>query len=592
MKENELGKSVQLTRGNESITLSDQSSQDWAIYPDISTDAEEFVFCEGSDAKNLHLTYLNNKTNKKQIFKITNEGLLLHPKMTKNGRLIFYSAPGPNGKNTIFFFDRMELSESQGRDLSEYSLASAKLLDENDEAYFPRPSSDGGFVVYQRNINGKKEIVLFDRIENKKTILTEGMSPALSFDEKLIAFTSKKEGNWNIYEINRFTKEITQKTFGNQDEMAPTYKPDNSLVFASNKSGRFELYEIQNGSWKSLVTGRNADYYSPQFSGETQFLQTNLPQFLGNPRSSFGTVSHEGKIYMAGGHQGAEHTYPPESFTNDFHAYDIASKTWQVLAPRPHHAHGYQIVAYNDYIYAFGGFAFSSEHKPRWKSLDVIDRYSIKENKWETVGKLFSPRSSNAAITIGTKVFLVGGWNSTPKFENDADGVFHKSIEIFDLTSEKSEIAPFEIPHPVRRAFTGFNLNNELVLIGGLGEGASHFELLKKVTVINPETGLSRELPELPFATFAPAAEFIGNELFVFGGMFKTGPMNYEYVSHIYAMDLKDKMWRHTGRSLQETKGFSQVFHINKNTLGILGGHHYSSGEDRPVKTFETFSKK
>ncbi len=588
MKENDLGKSIQWNNLKETLTLNENS--DWAIYPDISPNAEEFVFCEGSDAKSLHLTYVNKRNGIKQIFKITNEGLLLHPKMTKNAQYIFYSAPGPKGKNTIFFFDREKLSENQGRDLSEYSLSSASMLDESDEAYFPRPSSDGNFVVYQRNLNGKKEIIFFDRLENKKTVLAEGMSPALSFDETFIAFTSKKDGNWNIYEINRLTKELTQKTFDPKDEMAPTYRPDNSIVFASNKSGRFELYEMINSNWKVLVSDTSADFYSPQFSGEKKFQQKSLPSFLGNPRSSFGTVSHEGKIYMAGGHQGAEHTYPPESFTNDFHVFDIALKEWKILAPRPHLAHGYQLAAHGDYIYAFGGFAYSSVHRPRWKSLDVIDRYSIKENKWETIGKLLTPRSSNAAITVGTRVYLVGGWNSTPKFDNDADGIFHKTIEVFDLITEKIELAPFEIPSPVRRAFTGFNLNNELALIGGLGEGASHFELIKNVTIINPETGISRELPELPFATFAPAAEVIGDELMVFGGMLKTGPMNYEYVSHIYAMNLKDKNWRHTGRFLKETKGFSQVFPLDERTLGVLGGHHYSAGEDRPVKTFETIS--
>ena len=76
----------------------------------------------------------------------------------------------------------------------------------------------------------------------------------------------------------------------------------------------------------------------------------------------------------------------------------------------------------------------------------------------------------------------------------------------------------------------------------------------------------------------------------VFGGMFKTGPMNYEYVSHIYSMNMKESIWRHTGRYLKETKGFSQVFNLNDKTLGILGGHHYLEGMDSPVSTFETIT--
>ncbi|HXH75893.1 MAG TPA: hypothetical protein VNJ08_13060 [Bacteriovoracaceae bacterium] len=589
MQEDDQGKSIQWNNGTSTQALSDRTNSMWAIYPDISADGNEFVYVEGADQSDLHLVYINPKKNLKQIFNLPQKGMLLHPKFSKNGQYIFYSAPGPTGKNTVYYFDRAAIVAQQGPGLSHYSLRGAKALDDTDESYFPRPSADGNFVVYQRNVPGKKEIVLFDRMENKKRILVEGMSPALSADERVIAYTAKTDGNWNIHTVNRVTGQTEQVTSDSHDEMAPTFQPDGTLTFTSNKSGHYELFELRNKEWKLLVTNAKADFYSPHFSGETKYVQSEKAPFLGNPRSSFGTVSHEGKVYMAGGHQGAEHTYPPESFTDTFVVYDIANNTWAELAPRPFKTHGYQIAAYGNYIYAFGGFAYSEIHKPRWKSLDAIDRYDIKANKWETIGKLSEPRSSNVAVTINDKVYLAAGWNATPKFLNDANGKFHDTIEIFDLKTEKLEVAAFKIPSPVRRALTGIELNGEIVLVGGLGEGASHFELLNKVTSINPVDGTSRELTPLPFETFAPAAEVLGNELFVFGGMFKTGPMDYEYVAHIYGLNLESKEWRHTGRYMKETKGFSQVFKVDEKTLGILGGHHYEQGEDRPVKTFETF---
>lgn len=595
MKEDAQGKSIQLQRDHEaSSTLNDSTSKLWAIYPDITPDGNEFVYCEGEGQTDLHLMYLNKKKNLTQKFSLKEKGMLLHPKFSRNGRLIFYSAPGLNGKNTIFFFDRAAEVTLQGEGLAEYTLANAKMLATEDEAYFPRPSSDGSFVVYQRNVSGKKEIVLFDRIENKKEVLAEGMSPALSFDERQIAFTSKKEGNWNIYVIDRTTKVVTQMTNDEKDEMAPTFMTDGSLVFASNKSGYYRLFKYQNNKWQQIVEAGESqavDFYSPHFSGEISYKQAERAPFIGSPRSSFGTVSHEGKIYMAGGHQGAEHTYPPESFTDTFLVYNISSNEWTALAPRPAKAHGYQLAAAGNYVYAFGGFAYSADHKPKWKSLAQIDRYDIKENRWETIGKLTSPRSSNVAVTIDGKVYLVGGWDSTPKFANDLDGKFHDTIEIFDLKSQKIEIASYKLALPLRRALTGIELKGKIILVGGLGVGASHFELLNNVTSINPVDGSSQELTEMPFATFAPAAEILNNELLVFGGMFKTGPMNYEYVAHVYALDLQKPVWRHTGRYLKETKGFSQVFQVNERTLGILGGHRYFEGMDSPVNTFETLSK-
>jgi N-acetylneuraminic acid mutarotase/Tol biopolymer transport system component len=595
MKESKNGKAVMLQPHNgPARAINDVTSKNWAIYPDISPDGQEVVYVEGPDANDLSITYQHLGKNIVQRFHASNKGMILHPKFSKNARYIYYSAPGPKAKNTIFYFDRASEVYRQGQTINDYTLDAAKTLDDSEESYFPRPSSDGSFVVYQRNTAGKKEIVLFDAIENKKTVLAEGMSPSLSFDERYIAYTSKKEGNWNIYVLERSTGVSVQMTSDAKDEQAPTFMPDNTLAFASNKFEHYRLFKLIKGEWMTMNQGvettEEVDFYSPQFSGNTTITQTLKAPFIGNPRSSFGTVTHNGKLYMCGGHQGAEHTYPPESFTDTFLVYDAETNAWKELAPRPVKAHGYQLAAYGNYVYAFGGFAYSAAHKPSWKSLAQIDRYDITTNTWETVGKLQTPRSSNVAVQIDGKVYLAGGWDSTPKFPNDMDGNFLDAIEVFDLQTQKVELASYKLPSPLRRALTGIELDGKMILVGGLGQGASHFELLNNVTAINVADGSTQEMTPLPFATFAPAAEILNNHLYVFGGMFKTGPMNYEYVSHIYGLGLSNKIWNHTGRCLNETKGFSQVFKLDDKTLGVLGGHRYFEGYDSPVPTFETFS--
>jgi N-acetylneuraminic acid mutarotase len=594
MKEDKEGKSVIHQSEDASATrvINDITSKDWALYPDLTPDGQEVVYVEGPSQEDLHITYKHLSKNLTQRFHASQKGMILHPKFSRNGRFIFYSAPGSKGKNTVFFFDREAEVTRQGEGLLDYTLDQAKMLDESEESFFPRPSSDGSFVVYQRNTLGQKEIVFYDRLENTKRVIAEGMSPALSFDERWIAYTSKAEGNWNIFITDRTSGATIQVTNDLKDEMAPTFLPDNSVAFASNKTGNFRLYKIVKGEWISLIPEgqtTEVDFYSPQFSGQTNIKQSLNAPFIGNPRSSFGTISHQGKVYMAGGHQGAEHTYPPESFSDVLIVYDIETNTWTDLAPRPVKAHGFQLAAHGNYIYAFGGFAYSPDHKPKWKSLTQIDRYDIVNNKWETIGNLLSPRSSNVAVKIEDKIYIAGGWNSTPKFENDLDGIFLDTIEIFDLKTEKVELASYKLPSPVRRALTGMEYDGKIVLVGGLGQGATHFELLSNVTSIDPLTGFSQELSPMPFPTFAPAAEVINNHLYVFGGMFKTGPLAYEYVSHIYDLDLHLSTWSHTGRCLKETKGFSQVFKLDEKTLGVLGGHHYFEGYDLPVSTFETF---
>lgn len=553
------------------------------LYPDISADGQKVAYVEGTIEQgktDLHLTIHSLGADHVQRLKVNGiSGMILHPKFTKNGERLYFSAPSPKlaGKNSIY-------------SVNVKSLPVVQALDENEEQYFPRPSADGQFIVYQRNIGKVREIVLYDSLENTKTIIDQGMSPTLSFDEITIAYTAKKNGSWDIYQYNRFSKKISRVTNDDQaDEMAPTFNAKNEMFFASNKDGHFHLYKFGEKEW-TKITDTDADDYAPQFSGETTFKQGTLPSFMEPLRSSFGTLNHNGKIYMCGGHQGPEHTYPKESFTDNFNVYDPSTKTWSELAPRLHKAHGFQITGHGKYIYAFGGFAYSEDHKPNWKSLDVIERYDIEKNEWKVIGKLPRPRSSNVAVTIGSKVYLVGGWDSTPKFPKDYDGTFHSQIDIFDMETETVTTAPFQMPLPLRRALTGMEHEGKILLVGGLGVGASHFELVSNVTAIDPQTGASTEYPKLPFATFAPAAEKLGNELFVFGGMFKFSEESYEYVPHIYGYDFKTGAWRHTGRYVKESKGFSQVFKLDDSTLGILGGHRYMQGEDKPVNTFEFFT--
>lgn len=583
-------------KNSEGVTSQITSGDLMHLYPDISPDGKNVVYVEGritdQGTQDLYLVTMNLETKKTEKWIADGlKGMILHPKYSRNGQFIFFSAPSP--KNKVFYFEpnkfRTNFLKSNG-DVTTLKFTAMAL--DKDEAYFPRPSSDGNFVVYQRNVNGTREVVLFDRLEDKKMVIAQGMSPALSFDERLIAFSSKKEGSWDIYEFNRDTKTITRKTFDDStDEMAPSYMPNNELVFASSKSGNFQLYQLDSDEWIRLTSVPNADDYAPQFSGETIFTQSVRAPFMEPMRSSFGTVLHNGLLYMCGGHQGPEHTYPKESFTDNFNVYDKRINNWRELAPRPAKAHGYTIAAYGNYIYAFGGFAYNEGTKPAWKSIDTIDRYDIRTNTWSTIGKLTKPRSSNVAVTVGDKVYLVGGWDATPKKPNDFEGTFHSSVDVFDFKTETVSVAPYSMPLPLRRAFTGVDYKDQILLVGGLGVGSSHFELISNVTLMDPKTGIATELPKLPFATFAPAAETIGDELFVFGGMFKTGEMNYEYVSHIYGFNFEDQSWRHTGRYLKESKGFSQVFKMDNRTIGILGGHRYYLNEDKPVNTFELFKK-
>ncbi len=568
----------------------------WSLYPDISANGKYLTYIQGENENKLSIKVVRLQDQKEWTVNSPFAGSVLHPKISKNLKFLFFSAKNAANLNQIYYFDFSDLITNKEPQI--------KSLNE-DEAYFPRPSSDANFIVYQKNSKIKnpikREIIFLDRIQNKKTVIAEGMSPNLSPDETQILYTKKVDGEYKIFSFHRITKEHKQLTNFPGDQLAPVMDNLHNLYFSSKKvlldnvnlhqDDAFKIYKLNLVDKALSVYQANigASLYSMQISGELHYAQASYAKMSGEARSSFATAKWNDRVYVCGGHQGPEHTYPEESFTNRCSYLDLDTNTWHEVSSRPALAHGYQMIAYKDYLYAFGGFAFSGEHKPKWKSLDFIDRYDIINDKWERIGKLNLPRSSNQAVLVNDKVYILGGWNATPRFLNDYDGSFHDSIEIFDLKTESISIAKEKLVKPLRRAFTAFANGEKIYLLGGLGESASHFSLLDHMTILDSKTMQFSEGPKLAFATFAPGAGVIANEIYIFGGMFKTGEWDYEYVSHVYAFNMQTQQWRHTSRYLSETKGFSQVVGLENNSLLILGGHHYFENADHPVQTVEVW---
>lgn len=564
--------------------------EQWHLYPDISPNGENVLYMQSNKAYGAEIISQNLTTKNKRKWN-QKDGLNFHPRFSRNGRYLAFSQPQGN-KHQIAIVDLLEAEKQQANwqqaddsSLLEYR-GETKVIEDAHPCYFPHLSSDGSFLVYQRSITKEnREIVFLDLQKSWKMTVAKGMSPSVSFDDRWISYTAKENGHWNIYIYDRYKAKYIQVTNNSCNDFAPSFKSDNTLFFSSNRSGKLQLYSIPFAKWSqgesaTKLFKEKGDYedYAPRFSGNTTFQQGKITSFPKPSRSSFGSIFHKGYIYVAGGHQGREHTYPPESFSDRVHRYNVEKNTWEEVAPRNHKCHGFDLASHGDYIYAFGGFAYSDKYVPQWTSLDVIERYDTINNVWEIVGKMPRKRSSNVVVKVEDKVYLIGGWDSTPKFKHDYDGRFHREIDIFDLNTEQCYEAEVLAPLPLRRAFTAVSHNKKIYLIGGLSIGTLNFSFLDKVTEFDIETGSFSDAPALPFPTFAPAAGVLNDKLYVFGGMFKTGWWQHEYATGIYQYDFATKKWSNTGRFLTESKGFSQVVGDSKR-LFILGGHSYLYSE-------------
>ncbi|MDA8792881.1 hypothetical protein N9N67_06515 [Bacteriovoracaceae bacterium] len=569
-----------LEEGKEKKDLSRGSY--WHLYPTISEDGNQVAYIYGKDQNSLQLMRYDLKRRSRK--RLTPKGFVLHPAFSNKGSKLFFSLKEGEINRIAWVNPSRKVK----------GMPKVNFITDELSSYFPRPFQSGEKMIYQKN-GDKKEIILLDLLKKTEEVIDFGMSPALSKDEKFVAYTQKDEqGNWNVMVFDLINKEKRQVTNHLAQDFSPTFKANGDLVYTSDREekNKFAIYVQEKTSWMKkefkevlLLKSEIGSVYAPQFSGNSSIEMDQMPSMPGESRSSFGTIEHKKIIYVVGGHQGPEHTYPPESFSNRLTAYDVKRKRWLELEPKKYASHGFQVVAEGDYLYVFGGFAYNASTKPAWKSLSVVERYNIKTNSWDELNEMPRRRSSNVAQKVGNKVYLLGGWDATPKFEDDIDGTFHGEIDVFDLTTLKWETLETKLPKK-RRAFSAFVKDQIIYLVGGISEGGSHFSLLDDFTAFDTESLSFTDMPKIPFATFAPAAGIVKDKGFMFGGMFKIGKWNYKYVPHIFQFDFKTLSWSHTGRYLVEEKGFSQVINTD-GCLGILGGHTYKNGKDKPVATFE-----
>lgn len=594
-----------------------------AYHPEISADGRYVAYSIGTirpELVDVAIHVLDLETGEVEIW-TPSGNQYIHAEFSGNGEYLAYSGPVRQEDGEIRqLIHLIHLPRARARapvrvetkngQIFKFYEPETEVINSADHAYFPALASDASFVVYHRtrDVSSKesiKELVRYNRFTKEETLLTEkgghAMVPSLSWDNRYLAYAGIRDNQWDIHVIDLWQEEDRRLTRSAAREFTPVFAPDGSISYTHISNGdhlRLDLYRIPGAQVfaeeaavqpEPFVAEPEVAEYIPAFSGMTDISLQLLPDLPAPARSSFGTVAHGGKIYVAGGHQGPEHTYPRESFLDRLDIYDPGTQKWTQGAPLSVPRHGFELVAHKGYLYAFGGFAYSERHQPAWHSLDIIERYDIAADRWEILpGKLPRPRSSNIAAQIQNEVYLIGGWDSTPKHPGDKEGQFHRQIDVFNLRTLEASATSHEIPDPLRRAFTAVVHNEEIILLGGISQGAAHFNLIDNVTVFAPRTGQWREMAPLPFATFAPGVGVYNNRLFLFGGM----NTKRQYQNTIYTLALSQACcWRNTGRYLKENKGFPLVVEHPRGGLGILGGHTYlytpDGKVDTPVATFE-----
>lgn len=95
--------------------------------------------------------------------------------------------------------------------------------------------------------------------------------------------------------------------------------------------------------------------------------------------------------------------------SNTCHVFDPRTYSWHRLPPMIDRRGHFPLVFHEGYLYAFGGCCERIDAVPHFINTKKIERYSLKENKWESVEDLSSALRKHSACSFGGVIYISGG---------------------------------------------------------------------------------------------------------------------------------------------------------------------------------------
>src|SRR2546429_6040508 len=94
--------------------------------------------------------------------------------------------------------------------------------------------------------------------------------------------------------------------------------------------------------------------------------------------------------------------------------YDPAGDKWTKKKPMPLASHHVSFTEYKGKIYAFGGFVLPQSGPAAWVPIDNAWEYDPATDNWKALAPLPTKRGSPVAVTVGDKMYVIGGGTALP----------------------------------------------------------------------------------------------------------------------------------------------------------------------------------
>jgi Tol biopolymer transport system component len=160
-----------------------------------------------------------------------------------------------------------------------------RITDTTSNERTPKWSPDGDKLVFASDRDGNREVYIFDLADvvdgttktqpfNLTQHKAPDWQPAWSPDGQRVAFSSYRDGNWEIYVVNVDGTGLTRLTDQPESDFSPTWSPDGKhVLFASRRRGDADLFtaDIETGTPNQLTKGE-LDEYDPAWSPNGEWI--------------------------------------------------------------------------------------------------------------------------------------------------------------------------------------------------------------------------------------------------------------------------------------------------------------------------------
>lgn len=248
------------------------------------------------------------------------------------------------------------------------------------------------------------------------------------------------------------------------------------------------------------------------------------------------------KVYIFGGWDNENQG------SNEILCFDTETLETTVVGHLPEKTNACAVARKGNYIYIFGGYGWTTV-----SCISKIYRFNTTDNTLEVAGGTIIARENYSAVTIGDKIYLVGGVDAT-----------FKSIEVYDTVTETVSIleTKFDFPQKSRAiawgkyilihgGWSGFNfgyvylfnpedqtlknlgwqfrpaqlgafgsVGSVLCLAGGSGDGGSKSKYISTKNMFDGSAIVNNTAYSVGFEDSGIAC--VGNKLYVLGGIQQT----------------------------------------------------------------------